>query len=91
MADELRDLYRPDTFMNFYHGEWDDILHTVQIPSMEGASWDRRAAYLLWTERGGAPNLSVEDSFAKKALPKKVKAIPAPVEEEDDDNWSHLV
>ena len=31
--------------------EWDKLLDAVEIPGMEGASWDRKAAYLYWCLR----------------------------------------
>jgi hypothetical protein len=41
-------------FTAFFNGEFDRALRGVVIPGMETASWDRRAAYLLWqaTNRG---------------------------------------
>lgn len=48
MTDELA------AFVKFFDGEFHRALHDVVIPGMETASWDRRAAYLLWqtTDRG---------------------------------------
>jgi len=94
---ELRDDYTVGTFLNFYHGDWQDRLDAVAIPHMEGASWDRRAAYLLWLEMGGEPNQTVEASSVR-TKPAKLKAPAKPAVEvqetlfeDDEDNWSHLV
>lgn len=48
MTDELA------AFVKFFDGEFQRALRAVVIPGMETASWDRRAAYLLWqaTDRG---------------------------------------
>jgi hypothetical protein len=82
MANELRDAYRPGTFLHFYHGEWDDRLSSITIPHMEGASWDRRAAYLLWLEQGGTENTPTEDQFPKAHT--RRRAVAAPAVEDDD-------
>jgi hypothetical protein len=51
----------PDAaFVEFFSGDykgksrWDLLLEAVEIPGMAGASWDRKAAYLLWlaTDKG---------------------------------------
>lgn len=36
-----------------YHGnsEWDRLLASVSVPGMPDASWDRRAAWLVFTGR----------------------------------------
>lgn len=41
-------------FTAFFEGDFDRALRAVEIPGLETASWDRRAAYLLWqaTDRG---------------------------------------
>ena len=31
------------------NSEWDRLLASVQVPGTPDASWDRRAAWLLWT------------------------------------------
>lgn len=44
---------QPDPeFAEFFAGEWQRLLEAVVIPGMDGPSWDRRAAYLLWTMGG---------------------------------------
>lgn len=42
---------QPDpAFVKFFAGDWQTLLETVTIPGWQGpVSWDRRAAYLLWT------------------------------------------
>ena len=62
MTDTLAQHYDAGTFLHFYHGEWNRLLETIQIPNMADASWDRRAAYLLWLERNGdkAAQVAVE-------------------------------
>ena len=82
MADELRDSYQPGAFLHFYHGDWDDKLSSISIPHMEGASWDRRAAYLLWLEKGGEPNTSTEDQFPKVHTRRRPTPQIAPPEDD---------
>lgn len=36
-----------------FHAAHSAHLETFEIPFMPGASWDRKAAYLLWSETGG--------------------------------------
>lgn len=43
----------PRAFLDFFDGPFQRELERVDIPDMPDASWDRRAAWLLWTERGG--------------------------------------
>lgn len=38
----------PD-FVKFFAGDWQRMLEAVEVPGMEKPSWDRRAAYLLYT------------------------------------------
>lgn len=41
-------------FIEFFAGDykgksrWDLLLEAVEVPGMPDASWDRKAAYLLW-------------------------------------------
>lgn len=42
-------------FEKFFAGEWQHRLEQVEIPGMPDASWDRKAAWLLWCEMGNAP------------------------------------
>lgn len=37
-------------FVAFFEGEFQRMLEAVIIPGSSGASWDRKAAYLLWRE-----------------------------------------
>lgn len=54
----------PDpAFLAFFDTEWRDMLHSVSIPSLPTASWDRKAAYLLWLALNGLP-LPKPDSSA---------------------------
>lgn len=41
-------------FIAFFAGPFQRQLEAVEIPGMAGASWDRKAAYLLWvaTDQG---------------------------------------
>lgn len=41
-------------FLAFFAGEWEQRLRAAQVPGMETASWDRRAAWLLWQAEGRA-------------------------------------
>ena len=42
----------PDpAFVTFFADEWQKLLETTQVPGMPDASWDRRAAWLLWCAR----------------------------------------
>lgn len=41
-------------FLAFFAGEFQDRLKAAQVPGMETASWDRRAAWLLWQAEGRA-------------------------------------
>jgi len=39
----------PDAaFIAFFAGPFQRLLETTEIPGMTGASWDRKAAFLLW-------------------------------------------
>jgi len=40
----------PD-FLKFFADGFQRELEAVEIPGMAHASWDRKAAWLLWTER----------------------------------------
>lgn len=41
---------KPDAaFVDFFAGPFQRALEAVEIPGMPGASWDRKAAYLLWS------------------------------------------
>lgn len=72
--------YRPGSFLHFHANEFQDRLEEVEIPGMVGASWDRRAAYLLWLAEGNdgpigippLPKKTIETTYraAKPALPK---------------------
>ena len=42
-------------FLEFFAKEFQERLEGIEIPGMEGASWDRRAAYLLWLAEGNTP------------------------------------
>lgn len=45
----------PDpAFLKFFATEFQTRLSDTEIPGMSGASWDRRAAYLLWVAEGRA-------------------------------------
>lgn len=46
----------PPDFLAFFAGPFADALRAVEIPGMGTASWDRRAAWLLWlaTDEGRA-------------------------------------
>lgn len=35
-------------FPQFFAGDWQRLLETVQVPGMPDASWDRKAAWLYW-------------------------------------------
>ena len=46
----------PDAaFLSFFADEFPRRLDAVEIPGMPAASWDRKAAYLLWLAEGNAP------------------------------------
>lgn len=58
-------------FVAFFEGAFQRALEVTRVPGMGEASWDRRAAYLLWlaTERGQRPLIisapaAPEDIFA---------------------------
>ncbi|QDP64129.1 MAG: hypothetical protein Unbinned2301contig1004_55 [Prokaryotic dsDNA virus sp.] len=42
-------------FIRFFDGDWAKRLAAVEIPGMPHASWDRKAAWLLWTAERKAP------------------------------------
>lgn len=43
----------PRDFLEFFDKEFKDMLSEADIPGMsEDASWDRKAAWLLWTALG---------------------------------------
>lgn len=45
----------PDAaFIAFFAGPFQRLLEGTDVPGMAGASWDRKAAYLLWlaTDKG---------------------------------------
>lgn len=47
----------PDAaFLDFFAGQWQRLLETTEIPGLADASWDRKAAFLLWqaTNKGKA-------------------------------------
>lgn len=46
-----------EEFWAYFRGDFDRQLKAVKIPGVESASWDRRAAYLLYcaTVLGGDP------------------------------------
>jgi hypothetical protein len=46
----------PD-FVKFFGGEFQRELAAVEIPGMADASWDRKAAWLLWLARRPARRL----------------------------------
>ena len=46
----------PDpAFVRFFDVEFQRELDVTQIPGWEGASWDRKAAWLLWQARQRDP------------------------------------
>lgn len=47
----VRNMHEPGSFLHYFHGEFEDAIREVEIPGMSQPSWDRRAAYLLWSER----------------------------------------
>ncbi len=50
---------KPDpAFTAFFAGEFQSRLDRVDIPGLPGASWDRRAAFLLWLAEGNTPSAS---------------------------------
>ena len=61
MADTLAD------FRAFFAGDFQRLLESTEIPGMEGASWDRRAAWLVFN--GFNPTVDL--------IPENPKAIPA--------------
>ena len=55
---------KPDAaFVDFFSGDyrspsrWDRLLEAVEIPGLAGASWDRKAAYLLWLATDGGRDM----------------------------------
>ena len=49
----------PDpAFAAYFSREFPRRLDRVEIPGMPGASWDRKAAWLLWTAEGNSPSAS---------------------------------
>lgn len=47
----------PPAFQQFFDGPWMEALRAVEIPGAPTASWDRKAAWLLWlaTDEGRQP------------------------------------
>lgn len=41
----------PREFIDFFDKEFSALLDKTEIPGMQHASWDRRAAWLVWTMR----------------------------------------
>lgn len=41
---------KPEGFERWFAEDFQQALEAVTIPGMPDASWDRRAAYLLWLE-----------------------------------------
>ena len=50
-------------FAKFFAEEFPILLDTTEIPGSPGASWDRRAAYLLWTAGRGGYAQALTDEF----------------------------
>lgn len=53
---------KPDAacgFTAYFAGPWQKLLGAVEIPGMAGASWDRKAAYLLWVATDGGKGVSL--------------------------------
>lgn len=51
----------PDAaFLRFFAGPWQAALDRIEIPGMPGASWDRKAAYLLYATHNGDPAEAVK-------------------------------
>jgi len=46
-----------DRFRRFFASDFDRLLMAVEIPDMADASWDRKAAYLLWLATDDGRNL----------------------------------
>lgn len=44
----MKTSYKPGTFLHFHEDEFQRRLDEIEIPGIPDASWDRRAAYLLW-------------------------------------------
>lgn len=79
MSRQINHLYEAGTFLNFYHGEFDRELLAVEIPGMSGASWDRRAAWLLWLARGNPPDpVDVDSSLVAKPRGRQAQTIDLP-------------
>jgi len=48
----------PDAaFTHFFAGPFQTALERVEIPGLAGASWDRKAAYLLWLATDGGRDM----------------------------------
>lgn len=55
---------KPDpTFVKFFDGKWQRRLDACRIPGMDKASWDRKAAYLLWLAEGKPDDADDEDDW----------------------------
>lgn len=46
----------PADFLRFFETTFAEALRATEIPGLDGASWDRKAAWLLWinTDEGRA-------------------------------------
>lgn len=72
-------VYEDGSFLHFYHGEFSDKVLNVVIPDQglqkfDGASWDRKAAWVMWAERHGI-------ALTYKEAPKPTKR------RQDDDDF----
>lgn len=61
-------------FLAFFAGPFQDALRRVEIPGVETASWDRKAAWLLWlaTDEGRSPLPVASDLAADVAPPEDI-------------------
>jgi len=46
------------TFAEYFAEEWQRTLEAVQVPGMPDASWDRKAAWLVWQSRPTAQQVA---------------------------------
>lgn len=58
------------TFDEFFQGAFQRALGAVQIPGTPDASWDRKAAYLLWraTQEGTALRIAFDAPTDKTTI-----------------------
>lgn len=90
----MKTSFEPGTFLHYHAHEFQTRLAEIEIPGVPDASWDRRAAYMLWLAEGGDGPIGIPE------LPKRTvdatyrvttKSLPKPETKQRRSDYDDLI